>query len=257
MTTSTWPSDAAARTLDVVDEFVDPEADRSWPVLHDGELLGGVSLAKEHGETITAAEATLLADLAAGLGLALRNTRLTGELRRQVAELEASRERVLTAADAARRDLEHALDSGPQQQLVALKVKLGPTRKRAEQLAAGEKDILEKIASNGPLSEVLDVVAQTVEQVTGRARCAILLIDNDQEHLAVGSAPNLPEKLIDAMDSLPVSALTAAPAPSPRVSVGADRVLQVTLISVLVVQLVLGAIQRHMAYSRGGWEIRS
>ncbi len=87
-------------------------------------------------------------------------------------------------------------------------------RKRAEQLAAGEKDILEKIASNGPLSEVLDIVAQTVEQVTGRARCAILLIDNDREHLAVGSAPNLPDKLIDAMDSLPVAALTAAPAPS-------------------------------------------
>lgn len=135
-TASTWPSDTVARTLDAVDEFVDPEADRSWPVLHDGELLGGVSLAKEHGETITAAEATLLADLAAGLGLALRNTRLTCELRRQLAELEASRARVLTAADAVRRDLEHALDSGPQQQLVALKVKLGPTRKRAEQLGA-------------------------------------------------------------------------------------------------------------------------
>ncbi len=136
--TSTWPSDAGVRTLDAVDGFVDPEADRSWPVLHDGELLGGVSLAKERGESLTAAEATLLGDLAAGLGLALRNTRLTGELRRQVAELEASRERVLTAADAARRDLEHELDSGPQQQLVALKVKLGPTRKRAEQLGAAK-----------------------------------------------------------------------------------------------------------------------
>ncbi|MFK8024413.1 MAG: sensor histidine kinase [Ilumatobacter sp.] len=135
-TASTWPSDMGTRTLDATDEFVDPEADRSWPVLHDGELLGGVSLVKEHGETITAIEAALLADLAAGLGLALRNTRLTAELRRQLAELEASRERVLTAADAVRRDLEHALDSGPQQQLVALKVKLGPTRKRAEQLGA-------------------------------------------------------------------------------------------------------------------------
>ncbi len=32
--------------------------------------------------------------------------------------------------------MENTLDSGPQQQLVALKVKLGPTRKRAEQLGA-------------------------------------------------------------------------------------------------------------------------
>jgi signal transduction histidine kinase len=68
--------------------------------------------------------------------LAVRNANLTGQLRAQVAELEASRERVLAAADAARRGLENTLDSGPQQQLVALKVKLGPTRKRAEQQGA-------------------------------------------------------------------------------------------------------------------------
>ena len=135
-TASTWPPDTTERSLADGAEFVDPEADRSWPVLHDGELLGGISLTKEEGETVTAAESALLDDLAAGLGLALRNTRLTAELRRQIAELEASRERVLAAADAARRDLENTLDSGPQQQLVALKVKLGPTRKRAEQLGA-------------------------------------------------------------------------------------------------------------------------
>jgi signal transduction histidine kinase len=135
-TASTWPADGATQSIGGVEEFDDPQADRSWPVVHDGELLGGISLTKEQGETVTAAEEALLADLAAGLGLALRNTSLTAELRRQIAELEASRERVLAAADAARRDLENTLDSGPQQQLVALKVKLGPTRKRAEQLGA-------------------------------------------------------------------------------------------------------------------------
>ena len=87
-------------------------------------------------------------------------------------------------------------------------------RKRAEQLASGEKDILERIAANGPLSEVLDIIAETVERVTGKARCATLLLDGDGKHLAVGSAPNLPDRLIEAMDSLPVAALTAAPAPS-------------------------------------------
>ena len=135
-TVSTWPADTAVRRLPDPDQFADPEADRSLPVLHDGELLGGLSLIKEQGETVTPTEEALLADLAAGSGLALRNTRLTEQLRRQVSELEASRERVLAAADAARRELENTLDSGPQQQLVALKVKLGPTRKRAEQLGA-------------------------------------------------------------------------------------------------------------------------
>jgi signal transduction histidine kinase len=105
-------------------------------VFHDGELLGGLSLTKTGGEVITPTEGALLRDLAAGMGLALRNARLTGQLRRQVAELEESRERILAAADAARRSLERDLDSGPQQQLVALKVKLGPTRKRADLLGA-------------------------------------------------------------------------------------------------------------------------
>lgn len=135
-TAAVWPVDAGVRTLGDGDGFEDPEADSSLPVFHDGELLGGLSLAKEPGEPVTPAEEGLLADLASGLGLALRNARLTGELRRQVEELETSRQRVLAVADAARRQLENTLDSGPQQQLVALKVKLGPTRKRAEQLGA-------------------------------------------------------------------------------------------------------------------------
>ncbi|MDH3247619.1 MAG: hypothetical protein OEQ47_01550, partial [Acidimicrobiia bacterium] len=135
-TASAWPGDVEPRRLDGAAAFVDPEANWSLPVFHDGELLGGLSLVKEEGEVVSPAEEALLDALASGLGLSLRNARLTAQLRRQVAELEASRERVLAAADAARRELEHTLDSGPQQQLVALKVKLGPTRKLAEKLGA-------------------------------------------------------------------------------------------------------------------------
>ena len=134
---ASWPEKHEARVITVAgDTFTDPDADYSLPVLHDDELLGGLSLVTSRGETITPPEQALLSDLAAGLGLSLRNARLTSQLREQVAELEASRERVLAAADTARRALENDLDSGPQQQLVALKVKLGPTRKRAEQLGA-------------------------------------------------------------------------------------------------------------------------
>ena len=135
-TGSAWPEDSPVRSIAVDSEFVDPDADHSVAIVHDGELLGGLSLVKTGGETVSPAEEALLADLASGLGLALRNARLTGELRRQVADLEASRERVLAASDGARRALENDLDSGPQQQLVALKVKLGPTRKLAERAGA-------------------------------------------------------------------------------------------------------------------------
>jgi signal transduction histidine kinase len=124
------------RTIDIAETFDDPDADYSSPVLHDGELLGGISLVNERGETITPAEEELLANLAGGMGFALRNTQLTAELRRQVKDLKRSRDRVVSAADEARRSLEHDLDSGPQQQLVAVKVKLGPTRMLAERAGA-------------------------------------------------------------------------------------------------------------------------
>jgi len=135
-TAAEWPESDTIRTIEAADTFEDPEADYSLPVLHDGELLGGVSLVNERGETITHAEEELLANLADGMGLALRNTQLTTELRRQVKDLKRSRDRVMSAADEARRSLEHDLDSGPQQQLVAVKVKLGPTRMLAERAGA-------------------------------------------------------------------------------------------------------------------------
>lgn len=133
---SAWPPEDQGRLLDGVEAFADPDADYSLPVFHNGELLGGLSLAKVRSESISPTDEALLSDLAGAMGLALRNAALTSELRQQVAELEASRERILAAADQARRDLERHLDSGPQQRLVALKVKLGPIRKVAERAGA-------------------------------------------------------------------------------------------------------------------------
>ncbi len=135
---TSWPEHAAVRQLDAERGFADPDADHSLPVFHDGEILGGLSLSKAAGETVTPAEESLLVDLASGLGLALRNAQLTSALRQQVTELESSRERILAASDEARRALERDLDSGPQQQLVALKVMLGPLQKLAERAGAAK-----------------------------------------------------------------------------------------------------------------------
>ncbi|MDH5372365.1 MAG: hypothetical protein OEX97_05430, partial [Acidimicrobiia bacterium] len=135
-TASSWPETEAIGTLPAHDVFTDPDADYSVSVFHDGELLGGISLVKARGETIAPTEEELLANLAGGMGLALRNTQLTARLRQQVLDLTRSRDRIVSAADQARRSLEHDLDSGPQQQLVAVKVKLGPTRVLAEKAGA-------------------------------------------------------------------------------------------------------------------------
>ena len=116
----------------------DPAGDYSVPVEHDGELLGGLSLVASRRETIAPAEEELVQNLAGGLGLALRNARLTDDLRDQVDQLAASRERILSASDEARRGLERDLDMGPQQELVAVKVKLGVVKSRAEDADAAK-----------------------------------------------------------------------------------------------------------------------
>jgi signal transduction histidine kinase len=86
------------------------------PVRYQGEVLGALSLQKAPGDPITSAERKLLDDVASQAGLVLRNARLIGELR-------ASRQRIVSAQDAAARRLERNLHDGAQQQLVALAVK--------------------------------------------------------------------------------------------------------------------------------------
>jgi signal transduction histidine kinase len=95
------------------------------PVLHQGELLGAISVSKRRGESLTPIEEKLCADLANQAGLVLKNVGLSAELPRRIEELRASRQRLVTAQDAERRRLERNLHDGAQQNLVALKVKLG------------------------------------------------------------------------------------------------------------------------------------
>ncbi|MGI8875669.1 MAG: ATP-binding protein [Egibacteraceae bacterium] len=94
-------------------------------VRHHGELLGALTVTKPGSESLNPVESKLLADLAAQAGLVLRNVRLTTQLLDRVEELRASRQRLVAAQDEARRRLERNLHDGAQQQLVALKVRLG------------------------------------------------------------------------------------------------------------------------------------
>ena len=102
-------------------------ADNAVPVLHQGELLGAISITKRRGESLTPIEEKLCGDLANQAGLVLKNVGLSAELPQRIEELRASRQRLVTAQDAERRRLERNLHDGAQQHLVALKVKLGLT----------------------------------------------------------------------------------------------------------------------------------
>jgi signal transduction histidine kinase len=104
------------------------DADAAVPVSHKGELLGALAVRKRKSESMTPIEEKLLADLARQAGLVLKNVGLTADLRRRLEELRASRERLVSAQDAERRRLERNIHDGAQQNLVALKVKLGLAR---------------------------------------------------------------------------------------------------------------------------------
>jgi signal transduction histidine kinase len=81
-------------------------------VRHQGELLGALAVAKPPNEPISAAEGKLVDDLAAQAGLVLRNVRLTEELRANLEELRASRQRIVAAQDQERRKLERNIHDG-------------------------------------------------------------------------------------------------------------------------------------------------
>ncbi|WP_285579268.1 histidine kinase [Herbidospora sp. NBRC 101105] len=105
---------------------------RVAPAAHLGELLGMIVVRRPpDAPPFSENDDQVLVQLARQVGLALHNMRLDSalqasldELRRRNEELQASRLRIVTSADAARRAIERDLHDGAQQHLVALSVKL-------------------------------------------------------------------------------------------------------------------------------------
>jgi diguanylate cyclase (GGDEF)-like protein/PAS domain S-box-containing protein len=77
-------------------------------------------------------------------------------------------------------------------------------RKRGDAIAAGERRVFEKIASNAPLPVVLETIAEVSERVIAGSACAIHLLDGDRRGLRFGAAPSLPREFVVAMDHAPV-----------------------------------------------------
>ena len=90
-------------------------------LLHDPALL-------EEPELVESVRATA--------ALVLENERLAAEIRAQLAEVQASRARIVTATDEERRRLERDLHDGAQQRLVGLSLKLALAQVGAEPAAA-------------------------------------------------------------------------------------------------------------------------
>ncbi len=77
-------------------------------------------------------------------------------------------------------------------------------RRQMEELLAGEKQVLEMIATGVPLEASLDAVNRLIEACLPATLSSVLLLDAARLRLQHGSAPSLPEAYVAAIDGLPI-----------------------------------------------------
>jgi PAS domain S-box-containing protein len=78
-------------------------------------------------------------------------------------------------------------------------------RKRAEAQLAGEKRLLEMVASNCPLTDVLTALCKFVEDTSSDCYCGVYLIDWSGSKFRIGAVPSLPTTFNDPVDGLTVA----------------------------------------------------
>src|SRR5438034_348187 len=69
---------------------------------------------------------------------------------------------------------------------------------------AGQSRVLEMIAADAPLADVLTSLVLLMEGQAEGLRCSILLLNRDGKHVRHGAAPNLPDVYVKAVDGAPI-----------------------------------------------------
>ena len=123
-----------------------------------GVTAGGEEIAVLVHDPALLDEPALVESVRATAALVLENERLAAEVRSQLAEVRASRGRIVAAGDAERRRIERNLHDGAQQRLVTLSVALGLEASRADADAADA------------LSRAQDEVEQAIGELRELAR---------------------------------------------------------------------------------------
>jgi len=133
----------------------------SVPVVHRGVTVGEIRVEPPAGG-LAPVQRRLLADLADGAGLVLRNARLAFELERrlaviseQAAAISASRRRIAAAQAHERQALERNLHDGAQPHLVAIRMSLGLAEHRISSCAGADRA--------APLAAILEGIAARID----------------------------------------------------------------------------------------------
>jgi PAS domain S-box-containing protein len=78
-------------------------------------------------------------------------------------------------------------------------------QKRAEALLAGEKRLLEMVASGRPMSDILEALCRLVESTVSGCYCSIVLLDPDGTKLQEAIAPSLAAEFNNAVRGWPLT----------------------------------------------------
>jgi len=76
--------------------------------------------------------------------------------------------------------------------------------KEEEFFRTGQSRVLEMIAADAPLADVLTSLVLLMEGQADGLRCSILLLNRDGKHVRHGAAPNLPEAYVKAVNGAPI-----------------------------------------------------
>jgi len=131
-----WPEGTSVPSEAPTDAGVD-----AFPVVHQGEELGAITLRMSARDPMNPAKEQLVRDVASQAGLVLRNVRLINDLRE-------SRRRIVAAQDERAKRLERNIHDGAQQQLVALSVRLRLAQQIAERDPAKTAEMLGDLQSD-------------------------------------------------------------------------------------------------------------
>lgn len=72
--------------------------------------------------------------------------------------------------------------------------------KKEEAFRLGQSRILQRLAANAPLSEILERLVLLIEEQSPGMLCSVLLLTEDGEHVRHGAAPSLPPEYVAAID---------------------------------------------------------
>ena len=79
-----------------------------------------------------------------------------------------------------------------------------PAENKEEQFLIEQSRILQRLAANAPLSEILKRLVLLIEAQSPGMLCSVLLLSEDGEHLRHGAAPSLPKEYVEAIDGQPI-----------------------------------------------------